>query len=122
MSDTEMACCYELLENVWGRYDYGKTLVKNLETLLTEYLQMDCKLDELQTGKQNDTVNHPSHYTFGDIEVIDAIEDWKLDYHLGNAVKYIARANHKGNKKQDLQKAVWYIERVLDNTGDEQCP
>jgi len=66
--------------------------------------------------EQNDNVNHPSHYTSGNIEVIDFIEDQKLDYHLGNAVKYISRAGKKDPAKivEDLQKAVWYINRKIN--------
>jgi hypothetical protein len=63
----------------------------------------------------DDPVNHPSHYTFGQIEVIEVIEDWNLDYHRGNAVKYIARAPHKGNELEDLQKARWYLDRAIEN-------
>ena len=59
------------------------------------------------------TVNHPAHYNTGKIEVIDAIEDWKLGFHLGNAVKYIARAGRKGSEVEDLQKAAWYLDRYL---------
>ena len=44
----------------------------------------------------HDSVAHPRHYTFGGIEVIDAIEAWSLGFHLGNVVKYVARAAHKG--------------------------
>ena len=64
----------------------------------------------------NDPVNHPDHYNVGAIEVIDAIEAWKLGFHLGNAVKYIARANHKPNAPavQDLKKAIWYLGRYMD--------
>lgn len=63
-----------------------------------------------------DAVNHPSHYTSGKIEVIEAIEDWQLGFHLGNAVKYIARAGKKDPKKvvEDLEKAVWYIRRKIE--------
>lgn len=62
-----------------------------------------------------DNVNHPPHYNSGKIEVIEAIEDWKLDYHSGNAVKYIARAGKKDPSKtiEDLQKALWYINRRI---------
>lgn len=42
-----------------------------------------------------DNVNHPSHYTDGNIEVIDYIEDKQLGFHLGNVVKYISRAGKK---------------------------
>lgn len=63
----------------------------------------------------SDNVNHPSHYTDGNIEVIDFIEDKKLGYHLGNAVKYISRAGKKDPDKyiEDLQKAVWYLQREI---------
>ena len=63
----------------------------------------------------SDNVNHPSHYTDGKIEVIDFIEDKKLGYHLGNAVKYICRAGKKDPAKEveDLQKAAWYINREI---------
>jgi hypothetical protein len=60
-----------------------------------------------------ETVNHPAHYNAGKIEVIDVIEDWKLGFHLGNAVKYIARAGHRGPEVQDLRKALWYLSRYL---------
>lgn len=62
----------------------------------------------------NDPINHPMHYTTGGIETIDFIEAKDLNYRLGNAVKYIARAAHKGNYVEDLKKAVWYIERELE--------
>jgi hypothetical protein len=60
-----------------------------------------------------DPVNHPAHYKVGGIETIDFIEAKGLTYHLGNAVKYISRADHKGNRKQDLEKAKWYIDRAI---------
>ena len=54
---------------------------------------------------KHDAVNHPSHYTRGKIEVIDFIEDQQLPYHLGNVIKYIARAGYKGDKLEDLKKS-----------------
>ena len=64
--------------------------------------------------KTND-INHPSHYNTGDIEVIDAIEDWELGFHLGNSIKYIARAGKKNPKTviTDLEKAKWYLSRKI---------
>ena len=59
----------------------------------------------------NKNVDHPSHYNHGTIEVIDAIEDWNLNFNLGNSIKYIARCEHKGHKKEDLEKAIWYLKR-----------
>lgn len=66
-------------------------------------------------NNKHDPVNHPSHYTSGGIEVIDFIEAKKFNYNLGNAVKYISRSGLKGNKKQDLEKAIWYLKRELEN-------
>jgi hypothetical protein len=62
----------------------------------------------------NDPVNHPAHYTrFGSFEVIQLTE--LLTYNRGNAVKYIARAGAKDPNKEieDLEKAVWYIQREI---------
>lgn len=58
-------------------------------------------------------VNHPAHYQGNIFEVIDIIEDYGLNFSLGNAIKYILRADKKGNKKQDLEKAKWYIDNEL---------
>ena len=65
---------------------------------------------------EHDNVNHPAHYTDGNIEVIDFIEDKNLPYHLGNAVKYISRAGKKDPEKpaEDLRKAVWYLNRYIE--------
>ena len=63
-----------------------------------------------------DPVNHPAHYKVGGIETIDFIEAKRLNYNMGNAVKYITRADHKGSRKQDLEKAIWYIKRELDHS------
>lgn len=62
-----------------------------------------------------DPVNRPAHYTDGKIEVIDYIEDKRLGFCLGNAVKYISRAGKKDPTKEveDLNKAIWYINRRI---------
>lgn len=62
-----------------------------------------------------DPVNHPPHYTAGGIETIDFIEAKGLDYNLGNVVKYVSRADQKGNKLQDLEKARWYLDRAISS-------
>lgn len=61
----------------------------------------------------SDPVNHPDHYKVGGIETIDFIEAKQLTYNIGNVVKYITRADHKGNQLQDLQKAQWYLTREI---------
>ena len=62
---------------------------------------------------EKEKVNHPAHYNVGAFEVIDVIEDWNLGFHLGNAIKYIARAKHKNNEIEDVKKAIWYLERHI---------
>ncbi len=69
-------------------------------------------------ARKKEMVNHPAHYNMGGIEVIDAIEAWGLGFHDGNAIKYIARANHKGTCEQDLRKAIWYLQRMLGEEGE----
>ena len=64
-------------------------------------------------------VNSPPHYKSGGIETIDFIEAKNLNYNLGNVVKYITRADLKGNRKEDLKKAMWYLQREIDH-GDAQ--
>lgn len=62
---------------------------------------------------EKDMVNHPQHYQHG-IEPIEFIESHNLNFNLGNAVKYIARAPYKGNELEDLKKAKWYLEREIN--------
>ncbi len=63
----------------------------------------------------SDMVNHPPHYKAGGIEAIDVIEAFKLDFNLGNSVKYILRAGRKGAALEDLRKAAWYLARAIEN-------
>jgi hypothetical protein len=58
-------------------------------------------------------VDHPQHYQGKNFEVIDIINDYSLNFELGNAIKYILRADKKDNKKQDLEKAIWYLNHEL---------
>tara|TARA_B100000902_G_scaffold390992_1_gene440908 strand:+ start:1303 stop:1596 length:294 start_codon:yes stop_codon:yes gene_type:complete len=68
--------------------------------------------------REANIVDHPEHYNFGELEVIDIIEDWKLDFHCGNAIKYIGRHKHKGNPVGDIEKAIWYLQRYLETLDD----
>lgn len=67
--------------------------------------------------EEADTVNHPAHYKTGGIETIDFIEAKNLNYHLGNVVKYITRADHKGDRLENLKKAQWYLNREIEKSG-----
>jgi hypothetical protein len=70
------------------------------------------------TSNNNEKVNHPSHYNKGKIEVIDFIEDQKLNFNLGNVIKYTCRHDLKGNPYDDLKKGLWFLLREL-GTYDE---
>jgi len=73
---------------------------------------------ELQPPPQvAEVIDHPAHYHQGTYETINVIEAWELGFHLGNAVKYIARAGKKGSRVDDLRKAKWYIDRELSREG-----
>lgn len=70
-----------------------------------------------------DPVNHPDHYNYGEIEIIDFIDQVSEHYnpvvavHIANAIKYLSRAPHK-NGKEDIEKARWYIERAYQKWSD----
>lgn len=109
-----------------------KVIINNRKTKPTSVYWVDDKTIGFDNGSRvrvpeyytrensNDTVNHPSHYNYGEIEVIDFIEQVtqhynpNVAYHIGNAIKYLARSPHK-NGKEDIAKAKWYIERAFEN-------
>ena len=64
-------------------------------------------------------INHPKHYNAGKIEVIDAIEEWNMGFCDGNVIKYVARHKHKGKPIEDLKKAKWYLERLIQQYEQE---
>lgn len=98
-SENSYTFCFKMAQNLFKKGWHTKTDEPLKQKFSTEY----------------DTVNHPSHYTDGKIEVIDFIEDKGLNFHRGNAVKYIARAGKKNPAKEveDLKKAVWYLNREI---------
>lgn len=73
--------------------------------------------------RTTDPVNHPDHYNYGEIEIIDFIDQVSEHYnpvvavHIANAIKYLSRAPHK-NGKEDIEKARWYIERAYQKWSD----
>lgn len=97
----------------------------------------------MMSEEKKEAVNHPSHYQAGEpcqcdttrqlnpdwcithnqsvwhcittLEVINIIEAYKLGFALGNTIKYILRADKKGNRLQDLRKALWYLNREIQN-------
>lgn len=96
-----------------------KTLFDLVRSITEERRSVSARPDGAKTSKNDDNVNHPSHYTTGGIEVIDAIEAWGLGFNPGNAVKYLARAGKKDPAKhlEDLAKAAWYVQREIERVS-----
>lgn len=107
--------CAEQLSKSYKK-DSTKTEDRNIEDTNKETIQVPTAehMEAMYGNVEHDAVNHPSHYTRGKIEVIDFIEDQQLPYHLGNVIKYVARAGYKGNKLEDLKKARWYLDRYIN--------
>lgn len=102
-----------------GGWDNELSNLHCLEIMVSPEKDLDIALKlidgEFNNEPSNDPVNRPSHYTDGKIEVIEFIEDKKLGFCLGNAIKYIARAGKKDPTKEieDLEKASWYVNRRI---------
>jgi len=108
------------LRNVYATLSYDKKAKKGIPRVPRKSAKVAAnKWKTLAIITSNDTVNapdnvnHPAHYKVGGIETIDFIEAKKLGYNLGNVVKYLTRADHKGNKLEDLRKAQWYLTREI---------
>lgn len=89
-------------------HDYIELVDAPLEVTVEEALAM--------LEPKPDAVTRPQHYNQGKIEVIEFIEDKKLNYHKGNAIKHISRAGIKNKDKEieDLRKAIWYLQREIE--------
>ena len=64
----------------------------------------------------------PTYYRRGSIPVWDFIRDQELNFHLGNAIKYICRAGYKDSAEQDLRKAIHYLENELQHVTRGRVP
>jgi hypothetical protein len=95
-------------------YSVRRAMRKKINVAPERVVKIRMQSAKPEFGASNvDLVNSPPHYRVGGIETIDFIEAKNLNYNLGNAVKYITRADHKDNRVQDLEKARWYIEREI---------
>lgn len=105
-------------DNKSKKVDESAPVISKKETT-ESYITADSTKDlyvttDVKPISISNAVDHPSHYNKGKIEVIDFIEDQQLPFHLGNVVKYIARAGSKGDKLEDLKKARWYLDRYIN--------
>ena len=109
----EPCCAHCILKETKATVLVDKSLkCGTCKETVTELIGNMCNTCKSKIDK-TDVINWPKHYNTGKIQPIEAIEDWRLDFRLANAVKYISRCEHKGKTKQDLEKAIWYIERYI---------
>lgn len=107
-------------DNQSKKVDESTPVISKMETTMKEIIikKDDIKDISVTTDKKHNpisnVIDHPSHYNRGKIEVIDFIEDQGLSFHLGNVIKYIARAGSKGDKLEDLKKARCYLDRYIN--------
>lgn len=66
----------------------------------------------LSVSEIKDNINHPSHYTYGKMEVIEVIDAFNCNFEQGNIIKYVLRYKHK-NGIEDLKKAQWYLDHLI---------
>jgi hypothetical protein len=92
-----------------------KALLEEVRIKPINKIRMEAP-ERMTVSATPDLVNQPPHYTAGGIETIDFIEAKKLNYNLGNVIKYLTRADHKGSKLEDLRKAQWYLSREINST------
>lgn len=121
-----------LLKAINERFSFtkeGEMIAKHINSyepiVLSDYMMPNIGCDEPGTPIQGaaafphmvpipEYVNHPNHYQGKTFEVIDIIEDYELNFNLGNAIKYILRCDKKENKIQDIEKAIWYLQREIN--------
>lgn len=104
ISKMETTESYINSESVQGLYD----------CVNADDVKVSCVSTDKKHNSISNVIDHPSHYNCGKIEVIDFIEDQGLSFHLGNVIKYVARAGSKGDKLEDLKKARWYLDRYIN--------
>ena len=103
----------EILPSINNVYEIAEAL-EVFSNDIIEGVAKGFNFFDVDIEDKKEMINHPSHYNQGKYEAIDVIEDWKLNFNLGNTVKYISRAGHKDNIIQDLKKASWYLNREIE--------
>lgn len=115
---------HERVGDIEGKFNfidrYTSIKIKNLASRI-EKLQ---EVIEKESNMKNDNVNSPAHYRQGGIECIEAIkasmsEEGFRDYLKGNVMKYIWRYEHKGRVIEDIEKALWYLNRLKDELYEQ---
>ena len=102
----------EILPSINNVYEIAEAL----EVFSNDIIGGDAKgfnFFDVDTEEKKEMINHPQHYNQG-IEAIDYIESHKMNFNIGNVIKYVTRAKHKGTELEDLKKASWYLNREIE--------
>ena len=75
--------------------------------------------------KKKDSINRPTHYNYNwkgeqAIETYTYIRSWKMDYPESNIIKYVTRHPYKGKSLEDLKKARWYLDKLIEEVERER--
>lgn len=101
--------------------DFYVTPSRNKKPGLEDKIALETTESDLRVD--DNSVNSPAHCQLGGIEAIDVIDEAVADpasFYRGNAIKYLLRAGRKGDAKQDLEKACWYIDREINDLHESQ--
>lgn len=128
LKPVDMSKNFIISELTWWSYEELKGSINTIEESITKpwhsviiFPPYHTRPEAIKTPKMiNDVVSHPSHYTEGrKYEPRKVIADWGLNFNLGNAVKYVSRAGRKGDKIEDLRKAIQYIEFEIEELEEK---
>lgn len=114
INDNSINTC-DLQDNLkYSNVTENDDCICNITDPPTKCCENDKKSDEDTENTTETDCNKNKHYvTTQGIQAIDLIDAYNLNFNLGNVIKYIARCNYKDSKKDDLEKAMWYIDREL---------
>ena len=118
MTDMVHDGCYNCKFDDLKETDFPCTLCKG--TVLPSSKEYDLRKDLYEQLVTSDLVHHPAHYCYSEYEPKDVIRAWELNFNLGSAVKYIARAGRKDDILQELNKAKQFIEFEIEAIEKER--
>ena len=110
---------HERVDDIAGKFNFIRLYTNaEIKDLASRIVKLEGSIEK-ESNMKNDNVNSPAHYRQGGIECIEAIkasmsEEGFRDYLKGNVMKYIWRYEHKGKAIEDIEKAIWYLNRLKD--------
>jgi len=121
LASNQLASCFKSEDTVFFdvlKQTYGSRSVPESTTQLAASSVPVSSEPSSETLPTVSSSSHgPSHYRRGKIQTWDFIRDQDLNFHLGNAIKYICRAGHKDSKVDDLKKAIHYLQNELEHNS-----